>query len=271
MTSAPLIAVRSGPESRPVWYSTFGGEPCVPLGYIQLSVSAFYADNPQHQTKLDVFSSLSQQNPTSLLKLEGLPNTLSRGHVLKARMPLTAAELEAHPRFKNVVWNLKPDLKGRCKVAENRGGPVNIAYEVHGRGPVRITVSQPFCVHCAICLVLKPSQQCIYSVYSPNPTHTAAQWIMGLACPMWYWQTQCQYFGHGQGDKYSCLILDNRGMGESEEKLMWTSTSEMARDTWEVIDHVGWSGGPNVHVVGASMGGMIALEMVGYMIVSTAA
>ena len=53
-------------------------------------------------------------------------------------------------------------------------------------------------------------------------------------------------------------------MGESDRPIRWYSTSEMARDAWEVVDHVGWGGGErDVHVVGASMGGMIAMEMVG--------
>ena len=86
---------------------------------------------------------------------------------------------------------------------------------------------------------------------------------MGLASPMWYWLSQCAHFGHGDNaSTYSCLILDNRGVGESDRPLCWYSTSEMARDTWEVIDHVGWTANKSVHVVGVSMGGMIAQEMV---------
>jgi pimeloyl-ACP methyl ester carboxylesterase len=57
------------------------------------------------------------------------------------------------------------------------------------------------------------------------------------------------------------LILDNRGMGGSSKPLMRYSTSEMARDLLEVLDHVGWTAPRSVHVCGISMGGMIAQEL----------
>lgn len=56
-------------------------------------------------------------------------------------MPLTAAEVVEHPAFSTVIWDLKPTKKGRCAVAHGRGGPIDIAYEIHGTGPVRLVVS----------------------------------------------------------------------------------------------------------------------------------
>lgn len=38
-------------------------------------------------------------------------------------------------------------------------------------------------------------------------------------------------------------------------------TSDMALDTLEVLDHLGWTEKRTVHVVGVSMGGMISLEL----------
>ena len=58
------------------------------------------------------------------------------------------------------------------------------------------------------------------------------------------------------------MIYDNRGMGESDKPILRYSTSEMARDALELLDHVGWTGERSTHVVGISMGGMIAQEMV---------
>lgn len=55
--------------------------------------------------------------------------------------PLTAAEVEAHPEFPHVTWRLEPARKGKVPVAAGRGGPLNIAYEVHGHGPVHVVVS----------------------------------------------------------------------------------------------------------------------------------
>ena len=62
--------------------------------------------------------------------------------------PLTAAELIAHPEYKNVTWDLPPTKKGKVAVADGRGGPVQLAYEVHGRGPK--------------CLVVRPLSLCKY-------------------------------------------------------------------------------------------------------------
>ena len=85
---------------------------------------------------------------------------------------------------------------------------------------------------------------------------------MGLGAFKWYWQRQTKDFGHDQASKYSCLIFDNRGMGESDKPLLRYSTSEMAKDVLEVLDHLGWTAERQLHVIGISMGGMIAQEMV---------
>ena len=85
---------------------------------------------------------------------------------------------------------------------------------------------------------------------------------MGLGAFKWYWQRQTTDFGHDQASRYSCLIFDNRGMAESDKPVMRYSTSEMAKDTLELLDHLGWSGERSVHVIGISMGGMITQEMV---------
>ena len=51
-------------------------------------------------------------------------------------------------------------------------------------------------------------------------------------------------------------------MGDSDKPLSRYSTSEMARDTLELVDHVGWTSERQIHVIGSSMGGMIAQEVV---------
>ena len=57
-------------------------------------------------------------------------------------MPLTAAEIIEHPAFNTVIWDLTPTKKGKCAVAHGRGGPIDIAYEIHGTGPVHLVVSR---------------------------------------------------------------------------------------------------------------------------------
>lgn len=59
--------------------------------------------------------------------------------------PLTAAEVLAHPEYPHTHWDLKPDQKDKVEVAKGRGGPLKIAYEIHGHGPSRIIVCATIC------------------------------------------------------------------------------------------------------------------------------
>lgn len=85
---------------------------------------------------------------------------------------------------------------------------------------------------------------------------------MGLGGLKSAWQRQTKDFSHTKSSTYSSLIIDNRGIGESDKPLMRYSTSEMAKDVLEVIDRVGWTEQRQLHIVGISMGGMIAQELV---------
>lgn len=85
---------------------------------------------------------------------------------------------------------------------------------------------------------------------------------MGLGALKTGWQNQTKHFGHTHASQYSNLIFDNRGIGGSDKPLRHYSTSEMARDALELIDHLGWTELRQLHVVGVSMGGMIAQELV---------
>jgi hypothetical protein len=57
--------------------------------------------------------------------------------------PLTVEKLEKHPEFPHTIWDLKPEKQGKVPVAKDRGGPLNIAYEVHGHGDRHLVVSGP--------------------------------------------------------------------------------------------------------------------------------
>ncbi|PLB52075.1 putative alpha/beta hydrolase [Aspergillus steynii IBT 23096] len=145
--------------------------------------------------------------------------------------PLTATEVVNHPAYKAVGYNLTPTVSGTHPVAHNRrGGPFNLYYEIHGTGPIKTV------------------------------------WIMGLNASHQDWRRQTRYFGHEHADKYSCLVFDNRGVGQSDKNVTFYSTSEMARDAVDLVASLGWidlSAAPAraIHVIGASMGGMIAQEL----------
>ncbi len=160
-------------------------------------------------------------------------------------------EVLKHPAYEDTLWQLEPTRSGRLPVAEGRGGPFNIAWEVHGNGPVQVVVStaQP-----------ENGARRVHFYAHSHPT----QFIMGLGSFRNAWQRQTLMLGHEKGSQYSVLLLDNRGMGDSDRPLMRYSSSEMARDAIEVLRHVGFlvdGGGRSVHVVGLSLGGMIAQEI----------
>ncbi|KAI4191787.1 MAG: hypothetical protein LQ346_004608 [Caloplaca aetnensis] len=74
-------------------------------------------------------------------------------------------------------------------------------------------------------------------------------------------ERQAQYFGHEKGSLYTCLLFDNRGMGDSDKPVARYSTSELAKDTLALVNHVEWTSPRQLHVIGVSMGGMIAQEL----------
>jgi len=85
---------------------------------------------------------------------------------------------------------------------------------------------------------------------------------MGLGAFKTAWQRQTKDFAHDQASTYTSLVFDNRGIGKSDKPLSRYSSSEMAKDTLELLDHLGWTGKRQLHVIGISMGGMIAQELV---------
>ncbi|KAG5920727.1 hypothetical protein E4U42_006088 [Claviceps africana] len=130
-----------------------------------------------------------------------------------------------HRAYGTAVWGLEPHSCGKAAVAEGRGGPLDLYWEVHGEGPTKILL------------------------------------VLGLGGTLSAWQIQTLYFGHTHGDKYSVLVFDNRGIGRSDAPLARYTTSDMARDAVDLLDHLGWTSPRQVNVVGISLGGMIAQEL----------
>ncbi|CAF1040835.1 unnamed protein product [Rotaria magnacalcarata] len=86
--------------------------------------------------------------------------------------------------------------------------------------------------------------------------HIKVLFIMGLRTEGQAWKYQTDVFREKLN--YQCVSYDNRGCGRSSSPFtLEYTTVQMAKDALELIDHLGWS---QCHVVGISMGGMIALE-----------
>ncbi|KAJ7606179.1 Alpha/Beta hydrolase protein [Mycena polygramma] len=60
---------------------------------------------------------------------------------------------------------------------------------------------------------------------------------------------------------YSVLVFDNRGCGYSGYPTGRYTTSGMAEDIIVLLDYIGWTALRQIHVVGSSLGGMIAQEL----------
>ncbi|KAH8993391.1 alpha beta-hydrolase [Lactarius akahatsu] len=118
--------------------------------------------------------------------------------------------------------------KGLCPVAKSRGqGPSleshSLYFEQHGTGPVKVV------------------------------------FVTGLYASLNAWAAQVKHFS--RLSQYTILVLDNRGTGNSSTPKGLYSTSAMAEDVIVLLDFIGWTESRSVHVVGLSMGGMIALEL----------
>lgn len=57
---------------------------------------------------------------------------------------------------------------------------------------------------------------------------------------------------------YECLSFDNRGLGRSQPRACSLTIQQMAEDTLALMDAHAWR---SAHIVGQSMGGVIALEI----------
>lgn len=101
-----------------------------------------------------------------------------------------------------------------------KSGTANLYYALFGRGPVKVVL------------------------------------LMGIATSGFAWKNQIEYLI--QFPQYQICIIDNRGSGKTATPSGRLTTSVMAQDVAQIIDHLAWD---KVHVVGNSLGGMIAQEL----------
>lgn len=83
--------------------------------------------------------------------------------------------------------------------------------------------------------------------------------IMGLNSSCFGWAPQVRHFS--RTESHTLLVFDNRGVGNSGYPRGPYSTAEMAEDITVLLDYLGWTEKRGLHVVGISLGGMIAQEL----------
>ncbi|KIJ17067.1 hypothetical protein PAXINDRAFT_130593 [Paxillus involutus ATCC 200175] len=118
--------------------------------------------------------------------------------------------------------------RGLCPVTQIRhqGEPFeshSLYFELHGNGPQKIVL------------------------------------IMGLNSPCFAWLPQVEHFG--KSERYSTLVFDNRGAGMSATPRGPYTTTGMAEDVICLFNYLGWTAERDLHIVGISLGGMIAQEL----------
>jgi 3-oxoadipate enol-lactonase len=84
-----------------------------------------------------------------------------------------------------------------------------------------------------------------------NPEGEAVLLLHGLGTDNLGWIRQRRAFGHD----YRCIAIDNRGSGRSDKPEGAYQLTTLSTDAIAVLDHVGVE---RAHVVGASMGGILA-------------
>lgn len=119
-----------------------------------------------------------------------------------------------------------------CRVGVSRKNEADIYYKVYGTGKMRIVFLMGF---------LGRADMYVYAEYVyVNKNHS--------------WEPQVEYFAK----EHSVLVLDNRGVGLSSLTKGRYTTKMMAMDAYEVMESLHWD---SYHIVGSSMGGMIAQEL----------
>lgn len=78
--------------------------------------------------------------------------------------------------------------------------------------------------------------------------------IHGLGYARWGWEPVLP----GLAERFDVLLVDNRGIGESDAPPGPYTVAEMAADAVQVLDEAGVA---RAHVVGTSLGGMVAQEL----------
>jgi len=101
-----------------------------------------------------------------------------------------------------------------------------------------------------------PGVELYYALFGKGVTKVVL--LMGICTSGLAWKNQIEYFV--RFPEYQVCIVDNRGCGRTVTPRGRLTTSQMAHDVVLLMSHLGWNK-QKVHLVGSSLGGMIAQEV----------
>jgi pimeloyl-ACP methyl ester carboxylesterase len=93
-----------------------------------------------------------------------------------------------------------------------------------------------------------------YALFGCGPVKVVL--LMGIATSGLAWKNQIEYLV--SFPQYQVCVVDNRGSGRTVTPNGRITTGWMAQDVEQLMAHLGWD---KVHLVGNSLGGMIAQEL----------
>lgn len=101
-----------------------------------------------------------------------------------------------------------------------------------------------------------PGVELYYALYGKGPVKILL--LMGIATSGLAWKNQIEYFV--RFPEYQVCVIDNRGCGRTVTPRGRLTTTEMAQDVIVLLQHLNWDN-QKIHLVGNSLGGMIAQEI----------
>lgn len=105
--------------------------------------------------------------------------------------------------------------------------------------------------------MVKDGCKIYYEVHGSGPQKIV--FIQGLQTSLLTWKYQVEYFVTDPQKRYQVLLIDNRGYGRSGRPAKLSTTRRLAKDVHSVLkNQLKWS---HYHLVGQSLGGMIATEL----------
>lgn len=91
-------------------------------------------------------------------------------------------------------------------------------------------------------------------VWDEHGSGTPLLLIQGIGYARWSWEPIVP----GLAERYRVIAFDNRGIGDSDKPAGPYTARDMAGDALQVLDEAGVA---RAHVLGASLGGMVAQEL----------